>query len=84
MSKPAQTPQAVAVNFRKAVPPEPKIYAQCRNCVHLVYDSDDRCSSRGELLLRKVNLRCKPGGFKVVLGAVCDQHNFAYESRGDR
>lgn len=72
------------IGFRKAVPPEPKRFAQCRNCKHIAYDSDDRCNLKGELTLRRVNLRCSQHRVPVRLGTVCDTHEFAYSDRADR
>lgn len=73
-----------SVGFKKAVPPEPKIYAMCRNCCYFVYDSDDRTNFRGELTLRRVNLRCSTHKFKVRMETVCDSHSFQYTNRGDK
>lgn len=83
MSTKANAPAYALAGFRKAVPPEPKVYAQCRNCTHLVYDSDDRTNSRGELTLRRVNLRCKEFKFPVQMGTVCNKHEFRYPAGGD-
>lgn len=76
--------QAVDLEFRKAVPPEPKRYAQCRNCKHLVYDDGDRMDLRGQLVFIKENTRCRLHGIAVRLGTVCKTHEFAYPDRGDR
>lgn len=76
--------QAAELEFRKAVPPEPKRYAQCRNCKHFVYDDSDRMGRRGELLFKKTNLRCRLNSIKVQMGTVCKTHEFAYPDRGDR
>ncbi|MGJ7611801.1 MULTISPECIES: hypothetical protein [unclassified Variovorax] len=70
--------------FRKAVPPEPKRYAQCRNCKHFVYDDSDYCGSKGQLAFRKINLRCRQLQIKVQMGTVCDEHQFANHDRSDR
>lgn len=77
-------PSAAAAGFRKAVPPEPKRYAQCRNCKHFVYDHSDYCNAKGELAFRKINPRCRTLSIAVTLGSVCDGHDFAYADRSDR
>lgn len=76
--------QAAALDFKKAVPPEPKAYAQCRNCKHFVYDDSERLGLRGQLLFVKTNTRCRQHGIAVQLGTVCKTHEFAYANRGDR
>lgn len=70
-------------NFRKAVPPEPSKYPKCRNCKHFAYDSDDRMGRKGNLLLKKVNLRCKANQHRVTMGSVCDLHQYMYSTGGD-
>lgn len=83
MSRP--TPIEIeASGFKKAVPPEPKIYPQCRNCKSFAYDSDDRTNSRGELTLRRIHLRCSSHQFSVQMGTVCSNHAFAYAHQGDK
>ena len=73
-----------AAGIRKAVPPEPKRYAQCRNCKHFVYDDSEYCGSRGDLRFKQVNLRCNVHKIAVLKSSVCDAHEFAYANRGDR
>lgn len=87
MSTAEKTSQALAeIDFRKATPPEPARYAQCRNCKHIGYDSDDRIGLHGRLIFRRVNLRCRGNAVRVPvkLGTVCNKHEFAYADRGDR
>lgn len=76
--------RAAQIGFVKAVPPEPKRYAQCRNCKHFVYDDSEYADSRGRDASRKVNLRCKEHQIMVSMGTVCLKHEFAYSDRGDR
>lgn len=75
---------AANANFRKAVPPEPKRYAQCRNCRFFTYDADDYCDVRGQVRFRKAKPRCVMLGIAVTLGSVCDGHEFAHRDRSDR
>jgi hypothetical protein len=65
-----------SVGFKKAVPPEPKIYAMSAIAVTSFL--------RGELTLHRVNLRCRTHKFKVRMETVCDSHSFQYTNRGDK
>ena len=76
--------QVATLDFKKAVPPEPKRYAQCRNCKHFVYDDSERLGLRGQLLFTKINTRCRLNEIAVQLGTVCKTHEFAYSDRSDR
>lgn len=78
--------KTIAINLRKAVPPEPKRYAQCRNCKHMVYDDEFYMplNGRGGERSRKKNIRCRAHDIAVPLGSVCDAHEFAYSNRSDR
>ena len=83
MSKPTKT-QADAAGFRKAVPPEPTKFAQCRNCKNFRYDDSDYMTLKGDMAFRKTNLRCAVHQFSVSMGTVCESHEFQYANRGDR
>ena len=72
------------IGFRQALPPEPKRFAQCRNCKGIVYDTDERLSLKGKLVFLRLNVRCQQHGVPVRLGTVCDSHEFAYADRSDR
>ena len=77
--------QAAAIGFRKAVPPEPKRYPQCRNCKHIVYDDEFYMPlGGGGERSRRTNLRCRQHAIAVLLSCVCDAHEFAYRDRSDR
>lgn len=76
--------QTSAITFRRAVPPEPKRYAQCRNCKHFGYDASEYCNSKGAYATRRVNLRCTQHRIVVQMGTVCDGHAFANADRSDR
>ncbi|MGK2897820.1 MAG: hypothetical protein ACSLE9_03930 [Burkholderiaceae bacterium] len=78
--------QAAAIGYAKAVPPEPKLYPQCRNCKHLIYDDHFymALSGKGGERSKKVNLRCRLHEIAVNLGCVCSGHQFAYADRSDR
>jgi hypothetical protein len=75
--------QRVAVNFRKVVAPTPEILAACRNCHHFGYDHDDRTNFKGEITLRKINLRCIRHTFSAINSSVCDDHKFRHADRRD-
>lgn len=83
MTSKAHAAEYEAAGFRKAVPPEPKQFAQCRNCVHFVYDSEDRMNRRGEVTFGRSNLRCRQFSFPVNLGTVCNSHAFKHALRRD-
>lgn len=73
------------IGIRRAVPPEPKRYAQCRNCRHVVYDDEFYMPLRGgPERSRKRNIRCRAHNLEVSLGSVCDAHIAAYKDLGDR
>lgn len=76
--------QAAAIGLTKAVPPEPKRYAQCRNCKHYTYDADDYMSARGKTEFRKSNPRCTLHKIAVLKSSVCPAHQFAHSDRSDR
>lgn len=76
--------QRKAAGIRAAVPPEPKRYAQCRNCKNFVYDDNEYLGLKGDLRFRKSNLRCRVHLVSVSMGTVCDAHEFAYTNRSDR
>lgn len=79
------TPElAAAIGLRKAVPPEPARYAQCRNCKSFVYDTEEYLNLRGSMCFKKANPRCSKHGIKVLNSSVCTTHEFAYANRGDR
>lgn len=75
---------AAELGFCQAVPPEPKRYAQCRNCRHFSYDDSEYCNAKGALASRRVNLRCTRHKIVVQMGTVCATHEFARADRGDR
>lgn len=75
---------AAVLGFQQAVPPDPKRYAQCRNCKHFRYDDSEYCNAKGALATRRVNLRCSQHKIMVQMGTVCAAHEFAYSHRGDR
>lgn len=83
MKKPDDS-QVKSIGFRKAVPPEPTRYAQCRNCKFFAYDDEFYMSRRGGDASRKTNLRCKQHNVAVQMSTVCDSHKFAYTDRSDR
>jgi len=84
MKKP-HTELAQAIGFRKAVPPEPKRYAQCRNCKHLTYDTSEFMNFRtNKESWRRKNQRCTLHNILVLSSSVCDAHEFAYSDRSDR
>lgn len=76
--------RATEVGFRQAEPPEPKRYAQCRNCKQFRYDDSEYCNAKGNLASRRVNLRCSVHKIVVQMGTVCDAHEFANADRSDR
>lgn len=89
MSGQTKAPHASAelvarIGLKKAMPPEPKRYAQCRNCKSFVYDDSERLGLSGKLLFIKQNTRCNTHHVAVQLGMVCDDHAFAYADRSDR
>jgi len=76
---------AETIGFRKAVPPEPARYAQCRNCKHVVYDVSEFMNFRtNKESWRRKNNRCGLHRILVLASSVCDAHEFAYKDRGDR
>lgn len=76
--------RAAQIGFAKAVPPEPKRYAQCRNCKHFNYDDSEYMGASGRELSRQVNFRCRLHKIIVLKSCVCAAHEFAYPDRGDR
>ena len=84
MSRAATREQAAAVGLTKAVPPEPKRYAQCRNCRSFTYDADDYMNARGQTAFRKTNPRCTRHKIAVLKSSVCPAHEFAHSDRSDR
>lgn len=82
-AKPAQE-QAQALGFCKAIPPEPKRYAQCRNCSQFRYDSSEYMDAKGREAWRRINLRCTLHKIVVQMGTVCLKHAYANADRGDR
>lgn len=76
--------QAAAIGLRKAVPPEPKRYAQCRNCKHYTYDADDYMDAKGRTAFRKSNPQCVLHKIAVLKSSVCPAHEFAHSDRSDR
>lgn len=71
------------VHYRRVVYPIPEVLPACKNCKTFCYDADDRMSLRGELTLRRVNLRCTQFGFGVSFESVCDKHAFRHADRRD-
>ena len=74
----------VTMNFRKVVAPKPEILPACKNCRFLGYDSDDRMNFKGQLTIRKVNVRCQLIAIHVQANTVCDAHEFYRADRSDR
>lgn len=71
------------VQYRRVVYPVREILPACKNCSAFRCDHDDRMGSKGELTLRRVNLRCSQFGFGVSLESVCDKHQFRHADRRD-
>lgn len=75
---------AQRIGYRKAVPPEPKAYPQCRNCASFAYDHDDYMNAKGQVAFRKSNTRCALHGLGTTAGYVCDSHAFARADRSNK